>query len=99
VIFGGVMEESCDHHVFCDRETSMPSLTHDQGCNPQKMRHVRYLSALSPLDVDVTSIFDCGRKSATQVKMFDRIDIRFPALCFHSVSLCIDYGTRMPTRP
>lgn len=51
LIFGSVVEKGCDHHVFCDGEPGVASLTHDEGGDAEKMRHVRNVGTLAPFDV------------------------------------------------
>jgi hypothetical protein len=66
VIFGGVVKKGGDHHVFGDREPGVPSFTHYQGCNSQKMGHVWNVGSLAVFDVDVTRILDrAGEPNAT----------------------------------
>src|ERR1035437_5981206 len=73
LIFGSVMKKGGDHHVFGDRAPGVAGLTHDQGCNSQKMRHVWNIGTLAPLDVEDTRIFDCARKPAGQVQLSARL--------------------------
>jgi hypothetical protein len=89
VIFGSVMKKGGDHHVFGDGEPGVPSLTHDQGCNPEKMRHVWNVGPLPPLDVEDTDIFDCARKPAGQAELSGRILAFTLASCSHSASMWV----------
>jgi hypothetical protein len=35
MIFGSVVKQRGDDHIFGNRETYVPGLAHDQGCNTQ----------------------------------------------------------------
>jgi altronate dehydratase len=83
------MKKGGDHHVFGDGESGVASLTHDQGCNSQKMRHVRNICPLAPLDVEDARIFDCARKPAGQVQLSARIVVCTLVFCSHSASIWI----------
>jgi hypothetical protein len=89
VIFGSVMKKGGDHHVFGDGAPGVASLTHDQGCNSQKMRHVRNIGPLAPLDVEDARIFDSACKPAGQVQLSARIVVCALVFCFHSASIWI----------
>jgi hypothetical protein len=89
LIFSSVMKKGGNHHVFGDRAPGMASLTHDQGRNSEKMRHVRNICTLAPFDVEDTRIFDCARKPAGQVKLSARIVVWTLVFCFHSASIWI----------
>ncbi len=82
VIFGRVMKQSGDHHVFGDREGGVPGFTHYQRCNPKKVCHVRNTGSLAPLDVDVTCTVDCACKPAAQVELGGLMAILFVSSVF-----------------
>src|ERR1039458_7865782 len=64
------MKKGCDHHVFRYLESCAPGFSHYQGCNTQKVCHIRDVRSLAPLDVDVTCVVHCTRKFCCQVELF-----------------------------
>lgn len=89
VIFGSVMKKGGNHHVFGNRETGVSSLTHHQGCNPKKMRHVRNAGSFAPLDVDDTRIVNGARKSTAQVESGGFIVVRATVFRCHNASILL----------
>ena len=87
VILSSVVKKCGDHHVFRNGETGMASLAHDQRGNSQKVRHVRNISTLAPLNVEDTCVLDRARKPAGQVELAGRILVLTLASCFHSASM------------
>jgi hypothetical protein len=83
------MKKGGEHHVFGDREPGVPSLPHDQGRNPEKMRHVRNIGPLAPFDVEDTRIVYCAGKPARQVELSDPIVVCTLSFFFHSASMCV----------
>src|ERR1035437_1879283 len=88
------MKKGGNHHVFCDKEPYVPNLAHDQGGNPQEMRHVRNIGSFAPLGVDLTRIVHGARKPATQLEWFGLIVVHVLAFLSHCASMHTVYELR-----
>src|SRR5260370_14050522 len=82
MIFNRIVKKSGNHHIFGNRDTGESCLTHDQGSDSKKMRHVRNACSLASLNMEVTSIIDCARESIGKVQCAI-LDVCFGAGGFH----------------